>query len=535
MSLGIWDGGAVRATHQSLGVTRVSQMDSSGELTEDGANHATHVAGTMIANGTADVSVKGIAPKGLLLAHNWANDYTEMTTRAQEGMLVSNHSYGASYGLAGFHNNSTDLGRYNDEARVVDMLMYSAPYYLAVYAAGNDRNGGPSSGGGWVHFNTTKGGYDLLHGPAVGKNPVVVAAVQGFMDYTSANDVVMSNFSNWGPTDDFRIKPDISAKGVSVLSTTAVDDVSTASFNGTSMAAPSVTAVFALWQQYYRQLWPIRMQMRAATLKALMAHTASEAGDAEGPDAKFGWGVIDARKGAQVMKEAKDNEGSKLRELTLNSGNVYEEVVHVDGTTILTATISWTDPAGSVKSGEDNSSPALVNDLDLRIIRPNGNEVLPFALNKDFNNLYTMRADNNVDVIEKTYYKSVISGLTPAGTYTIRVSHKGSALSGGSQNFSLVISGLQGSGASVDKHYFKDLSVYPNPATDFINIEGTMDTMSGAAVSIYDLTGKLVMKNSSLFERSSSAQMDISSLSQGVYMLKIDNHGQSTVQKVVKK
>ena len=47
-------------------------------------------------------------------------------------------------------------------------------------------------------------------------------------------------------------------------------------------------------------------------------------------------------------------------------------------------------------------------------------------------------------------------------------------------------------------------TVYPNPAKDFIQVEGT--------VSIYDLCGKLVMKG--------AGRIDISSLPEGMYFVK---------------
>src|SRR5690606_29318650 len=145
--------------------------------------------------------------------------------------------------------------RYTSEARNLDLMLFTAYNYLPVYAAGNDRNGGYYNGQTY-YFNTARGGADLMHGDAVSKNAVVVAAVEGVTNYQQPSDVVMSSFSQWGPTDDFRIKPDISAKGVAVKSVGILSNSDTETNNGTSMAAPSVTGVFALWQQYYKQKYP---------------------------------------------------------------------------------------------------------------------------------------------------------------------------------------------------------------------------------------------------------------------------------------
>src|SRR5690554_5466538 len=250
ITLGIWDGGAVYAGHQSIGASRVTSKDGSTSID----SHASHVAGTMIANNNIP-DIKGMAPQANLWSNNWNNDLAEMTAQAADGLLVSNHSYGTDYVASGLHNNPADFGRYTSEARSLDLLLFNADNYLPVIAAGNARSGDIKNGQTY-YFNTAKGGADLMHGDAVSKNAVVVAAVEGVTDYQQPSNVVMSGFSQWGPTDDFRIKPDISAKGIAIKSATLKRDNNnnlitnaTEVNQGTSMAAPSVTGVFALWQQ----------------------------------------------------------------------------------------------------------------------------------------------------------------------------------------------------------------------------------------------------------------------------------------------
>ena len=87
-NLGEWDGGAVRGTHDEL-VGRVTQVDGATTLSD----HATHVAGTLIASGQ-DASAKGMAHQATLLAYDWNSDESEMATAASNGLEVSNHSYG---------------------------------------------------------------------------------------------------------------------------------------------------------------------------------------------------------------------------------------------------------------------------------------------------------------------------------------------------------------------------------------------------------------------------------------------------------
>ena len=512
---------------------------STGDITSNGEGimHASHVAGTMIAN-DAIPDIEGMAPQASLWDNNWANDSNEMTSQAGQGLLVSNHSYGIDLGGAKMDLDPRPLGAYNGQSRALDDLLYNAEYYLPAYAAGNDRAGGPdASGKNRVYFNTSKKGYDLLYGTTTAKNNVVVAAIEGITAYSGPSDAVMSEFSNWGPTDDYRIKPDISAKGVDVWSvggTKNNDKAGVLKESGTSMATPSVTGVFALWQQYYKKLYPTKGYMKAATVKALMAISADEAGTADGPDARFGWGVINAQKGAEILRDSKPAVGATIvSELVLNNGQDYEITVDTDGTQPLKAAIAWTDPAGNTTGGDDKDTKTLVNDLDLRIIRPNGQEVLPWVLNKDWTNLYAKRADNDVDPIEVVEYKGSATGVASAGTYTIRVSHKGT-LKSGKQNFSLIVSGFADTASNKDAQ-FEGLSVYPNPTNNVLNISADLASIGNANVEIYDISGKQVYKNSELFYNTNAASVDISSFQTGVYMLKLTTPKLTQTIKVVKK
>ena len=104
--------------------------------------------------------------------------------------------------------------------------------------------------------------------------------------------VIIANFSSEGPTDDFRIKPDIAGNGVSVYSTYDNSNTAYNSISGTSMASPNIAGSLVLLQQHYNNL--NNSFMKAATLKGLALHTADDAGFS-GPDAIFGWGLMDSK------------------------------------------------------------------------------------------------------------------------------------------------------------------------------------------------------------------------------------------------
>ena len=419
----------------------------------------------------------------------------------------------------------------------VDELCYNAPFFLPVFAAGNDRNG-VFVGGQSVLLNSFKNGYDLLTHQSIAKNAVVVAAVQGITNYTSTNvfenNVTMSNFSAWGPTDDYRIKPDISSKGVNVYSSIALSDSSYSIFSGTSMAAPAVTGVFSLWQQYHNVLWPNANNnsgfMKSASLKALMAHTASECGDAEGPDPKFGWGLINAEEGVKILKKANEDQAI-FKELTLENGETYDFFITIDGTDILTASIAWTDTFSESVTIAESHVPLLNNDLDLRIVKLDNNQtILPWRLNKSWSNLYALRGDNDVDPIEKiTYYNPNTLKAEP-GNYKVSINHKN--ILEEPMNFTIIISGgLIDYSQVVDLNVFTmdNLKVFPNPVQDILNFNNN----NFDKIELYDLSGKKISFDSNVTD--DFIQINMNHLNTGLYFLKLSKNSQSKTFKIIKK
>lgn len=424
MTAHVWDGGATRVTHQEFdgagGNNRVTINDGVTALNGN-SFHAQHVTGTIVASGF-QAAAKGMAPRAQALTHDWNNDLAEATAEAASGMLLSNHSYGYRADLVP----DWYFGAYLDESRDWDNLMYNSPYYLMVVAAGNDGSDN-SSNGAPLNGNSS---YDKLTGHSTSKNNMVVANGQDANIATDGtlNSVSINSSSSEGPTDDLRIKPDITGNGTSVYSTYDNADNAYNSITGTSMASPNVTGTLLLLQQHYNNV--NSNYMRSATLKGLALHTADDAGTS-GPDVIFGWGLLNAKRAAQAISD--NGNGSLIDELTLSPGQTYTTTVDADGINPLMASISWTDPAGTANTGTTNqTTPVLVNDLDIRV--SNGTTYSPYRLTSITSN---NKGDNSVDPYERVD----VAGAT--GSYTITVTHKGS-LSGGSQNFSLVVTGVTG-------------------------------------------------------------------------------------------
>jgi hypothetical protein len=468
MTVGEWDGGAIYADHPDF-IGRLTQMDGATIV----SGHSTHVAGTLIGSGLGlEPRSRGMAFSAQLNAWDWNSDTSEMALAAAGGLLISNHSYGIAAGwiyigdvppntwwwIGGSAPSDIEdpyFGYYDAESRLWDQIAFDAPYYLIVKASGNDRSDtGPTPGeeytvidqDGNPLFTSTlprnadcaPAGYDCLPTHSVAKNVLTVGAVDdvpgGYSALAGPSQVQMAPFSSWGPTDDGRIKPDVVGNGVFLISAWP-DSPFYAAAAGTSMAAPNVTGSLLLLQEHYEDIHGAGNYMRSATLKALAIHTADEAGNADGPDYAFGWGLLNTRKAANVITG--DGGGQhRIIEGSLSNGSddtLQFDVTQANG--VLTATLVWMDPPGTpVALKLDAPDLMLKNDLDLRVTS-SPDTYLPWILDPANPAAAATRGDNFRDNVEQV----VVDG-GGSGTYTITVSHKGNLLNGSNQDYSLIVS-----------------------------------------------------------------------------------------------
>ncbi len=514
--LAIWDGGGVRKSHIEL-VGRVTQMDGANATTSDGSIHATHVTGMMMATGINSLA-KGMSYQlPGIHAYDFYNHITEMTSAAS-GLLLSNHSYGTVCGwdydansnwvFYGKNGDTADFnfGYYNAETANWDDIAYNAPYYLIVKASGNNRNmNGPAVGGNYYYYDangievqnkrpagiSSNNGYTSIGTYGNAKNCITVGAVNGVPNgYSKPSDVIMTAFSSWGPTADGRIKPDVVADGMNILSCSAASDSAYTTLSGTSMSTPNTTGALMLLQDYYSRLSG-GVFMRAATLKGLAIHTADEAGINPGPDYQFGWGLLDVKKSADVITAAVGSKNASssnhlLYEKVLKDGQIDTIQVVATGNSPIIATISWTDPVGKVinMNTSFDTTPKLINDLDLRISNKN-NTYFPWILTPSVPYAAATKGDNYLDNIEKIEIDSVI----PGQVYTLQVSHK-KTLVNNNQAYTLIVSGVGGtpyclptelsknSGPSIDSLSFAEINNNQisscNTYNNFTNLTATI-------------------------------------------------------------
>lgn len=505
--LAIWDGGAVYTAHQEFSGKTITLEDTVSVI-----DHATHVAGTMIAHGVY-APAKGMAFNATTLhSYYFDNDVSKMSAAASN-LLLSNHSYGDEagwnfndianrwewYGLPG---DSVDynFGFYGQRTQQWDQIAFNAPYYLIVESAGNARAyPGPAVGDDYYGYasatNQTlidKGArpasissntwYDVISTTGNAKNILTVGAVNPLpFGPATSSSISIASFSSWGPSDDGRVKPDIVGDGVDVLSTGSSGPESYIVLSGTSMSAPNVTGSLYLLQEYYAEKNGGNF-MRAATLKGLACHTAIDAGN-PGPDYIYGWGLLNMTAAAQAIT----NNGTKslIKENTLQQGQQQTYNVTASGNGVLSATISWTDPAGTpTPDGTvNNRTPKLVNDLDIRI-SDSTTTYLPWVLDPNNPSAAATTGDNILDNVEQVY----IPGAVPGKAYTITVSHKGT-LTGGSQDYSLIATGI-GGGAYCTSAPLSDADSRINNVT-IANINNTPPAGCTTYTNFTNLTAQL--------------------------------------------
>ena len=438
VSVMVFDGGTIRTTHQDF------QGRATNRDTDAISDHATHVSGTIGGAGVANPQHRGMAP-GVTIQNygfEWASgsdflytnpgdllgDYTDAITN--HGAVIANNSIGNNTAPNG--NPCEWQGNYGTTDTLIDSIArgsIAGREMIIVWANGNERQS--SSCQNEFEFPNSSGGFETLAPPANAKNHITVGAL-------NSNDDSMTSFSSWGPSDDGRMKPDVSAPGSQNGPHVGTDDggVTSCSSNssntgysiksGTSMAAPTVTGIVALMLEDFRNQFSGEPDPSGATMKVLLAHTAVDLGNT-GPDYKAGYGSVRAPAAIDFMRTGNFSENQVAQD------GVYSALVLVNPGETFKATLAWNDAPGTL-----NTSTALINNLDLRVFDPNGVRRYPWTLNPASPNTPAARnAPNTLDNIEQVVV-GVAGEPVPAGVWRVEV--VGTSVPTGPQKFSLAAS-----------------------------------------------------------------------------------------------
>lgn len=298
------------------------------------SDHAAHVAGIMMGDGTVTANWVGTAPAATNVSYNAYQSVAELAceladSNAAFGARLANNSWGR------LPNNAT-MARYNAFSQGMDAQIAGTPAESVIYIAHNWQRcrmvGGACGAGGAlpaIYTAPSTGGactvppagvvvpavpepaalvrdrfYTLSPGGGnSAKNTIVVGAVNSGAPSAAGSFARMTTFSSWGPTQDGRIKPDLVAAGaednqrdgtagdpdpqITAPVCTTVDvfpntgncltiDNAYGAKRGTSMAAPAVTggAALVLHQQAVSGLVAGDVALDSDSLKALLVHTA---------------------------------------------------------------------------------------------------------------------------------------------------------------------------------------------------------------------------------------------------------------------
>ncbi|PIF44969.1 putative secreted protein (Por secretion system target) [Chryseobacterium sp. 52] len=550
-------------------------------------DHATAVAGFIgaksypftFSNGR-QVNFKGIAPNSTIDAYAFGNTTlpgdTSESTVFQKILIaqpsISNHSYGVNQGWTQQVINGSpawlwqgsftspaaykDLqGTYFTNDMNYDQIVYNNPSYVIVKSSGNYYGDGPNgslsnyykdASGNFIAFaatdtlppNNCSQGNDCIGPGSLAKNIIVAGAADIITAnggrYTTPTDVVHSSYSSAGPRDDGAIKPDISTVGTNVAhaNTTAAGSNSVATGSGTSYSAPIVTGIIGLWTQINKQLFAGN-GLNAASAKTLMIHSASEAGNM-GPDPKFGWGFINAKKGAELLV-GKSNNTVIFNNETLNNGSTNIQTVTASGSEPLKVTISWIDPEFTNISNQfselhNNRYSKLINDLDLRITDMTTNTTVytPWKLDALSPMTPATKGDNTVDNVEQV----IIDAPTAGRTYKIEVSHKGTLKNNSGatspQNYSIIITGHNQTLGTAETSALSKLTIAPTLTKDIVKV---LKAPKKSTFNVYDLSGKKLQNG---LIKNDEESIDLSSYTKGIYIIEIKSGKDVISKKVIK-
>ncbi|TVQ74887.1 MAG: hypothetical protein EA380_11980 [Phycisphaeraceae bacterium] len=312
-------------------------------------NHGTHVAATAVGNPgpSGSDSLRGHAfDAGLVFsripAFTNSNLTTVLETQAGPGQEATVHSN--SWG-------DDNTKQYSGLSRAVDAFMHEHEEHLVVIASVN-------------------GGQ--IAAPDNAKNSLTVSAASLPPNQESVC------FGGRFFTQDGRIKPDVVAPGCGIRSAFGGSSCGDSPLSGTSMATPAVSGMAALVRQYFMEGWyPSGMPTptdgfvpSGALLKAVLVNSAQDmAGEPGYPNDREGWGRVVVADSLPLGDESRRLIVQDVRnDVGLVTGSVIAHPIQVlNDAEPLKITLAWTDPPAS-----PGAMTALVNDLDLEVIAPNG-------------------------------------------------------------------------------------------------------------------------------------------------------------------
>jgi len=378
--------------HSDLG-ERVTIVENDASTLQSNMNHATAVTGVVIGDGSTQPTAKGVAPGAQVLSYSVGLDDPfetfDLRDAAAKGARISNHSYGPD-GLAVW-------GDYDPISADWDAAIRDNS--LIVATAANEE-----SGGLFKHIDFFVGAKNTICMSASNSS---AKAFDNFPPQTPSDGI--ASYAEFGPMNDGRVKPDLVSFGGNGPGTPAGVTLlsglnGTQTNNGTSFATPVAVGVSALIFQQYHSVFG--SDPTAALTKALLCNAATDLGP-PGPDARYGFGIINAEEAIRAINRRQNSPNSPFLEDGVANSVTKEYLLDVRDVPQLRLTLCWMDVAGSPAAAR-----ALVNNLDMVLEAPNGTRFNPFTLDPlNPSSPAGVSAANAVDPIEQIFVDAPANGI----------------------------------------------------------------------------------------------------------------------------
>ena len=467
-------------------------LGRTGDWSDDNG-HGTHTAGSVLGNGArSSGQFRGNAYQARLVMQSvldsrgglggLPSDLNDLFQQAyDDGARIHSNSWGAAV-----------AGSYDSSSQQLDQFVWDNRDMVITVSAGNEGTDGNRDG---------VVDLDSIGSPATAKNCITVGATESDINATSTtwgaawstdyptnpvkddplsdNRNGMAAFSSRGPTNDGRIKPDVSAPGTMIISVRSQDSAAGTGWGvyddyyvymgGTSMSNPLTAGGAVLVREYFIQqegIAPSAALVKATLMNAAYDIYPGQYGTGTGqeistvrPNNVEGWGRVDL---GTAVKPVAPNAMQYVDNTTgISTGTTRTYTYSVSDSSVpFHVTLAWTDYPAST-----SSSVQLVNDLDLRVEGPGGTTYYP-------NRRTSADHTNNVETVDIS---------TPAaGTYTVYVN--GYNVPQGPQPYALVAHGGFG---TVDPDTTPPVisGVGANPSYDSATITWTTDETATSVVN----------------------------------------------------